>query len=572
MPLILKGDTTGLLAAVDARQVPGRAPTGSMTVTTWPQVAPAPAVVVNAAGTRGYLPQTMAHGLGLNTQFDNTVFPKVSVMNLDTNQHQTAEHISLPEKDQPVGLPWDVALTNDDRELWVVNAASNDVSVLDISDPRAVRRTAHIPVADNPRGIVMHPDGGRAYVNNTLAGTVSVIDTGQYTVTAVITVTEIPLPPVLLHGKRLFHSSSLPELSQARWISCNTCHIEGEHDGRTWLLQYTGEVPPGATAVITRNTTSLLGMIETYPLRWSAEWDESADSEFSVRFEQFGTGLIVGEMNPTLGAPNQGRSWDLDCLAAYVDSLEVGHSRTSPLYSPLLTTSASSSGEGSGVRSDPSHGRELFLSARTQCSLCHPAPLYTDQRQHDVGTASSYGEWFGPLIDTPSLRFVYDSAPYLHDGSAATLLEVLTTANADDQHGVTSHLTAQELDDLVAYMLGLPYPAEDEPFTYAASTCLSQPTRGPARIDIRVEGHDIVMAHDGAIYNCCAQMVIYLQDRSPLFKLVEQEEYPDSEPCRCLCPYQLGARIANLPAGTYGVQVWDGTTDTLLAEERVTVK
>jgi cytochrome c peroxidase len=74
-----------------------------------------------------------------------------------------------------------------------------------------------------------------------------------------------------------------------------------------------------------------------------------------------------------------------------------------------------------------------------------------------VGTADAYGEWFGPLIDTPTLRFLYDSAPYLHDGSAATLRDVLTTKNPSDKHGVTSHLTAQELDDLIAFLSALPF-------------------------------------------------------------------------------------------------------------------
>jgi YVTN family beta-propeller protein len=581
LPVIVKGGTMGPLVLAAARQALEPPSLPLISVATWPQVAPAPAVAVNAAGTRAYLPQTMAHGQGLNTQFDTTVFPKVSVLNLETNQHQTAEHIPLPEKDQPVGLPWDVALARGDQELWVVNAASNDVSVLDISNPRAVHRTAHIPVADNPRGIAIHPDGQLAYVNNALAGTISVIDTQLYTVTAVITATEIPLPPVLLQGKRLFNSSARPELSQARWISCNTCHIEGEHDGRTWLLQYTGEVPPGATAVITRNTTSLLGMIETYPLRWSAEWDESADSEFSIRFEQFGSGLIQGEMNATLGPPNQGRSWDLDCLASYIDSLVLPSPRASAPMPPaedashssgLLTMAQTGSGEDSvAVKGDPDQGRELFLSSRTGCSVCHPAPLYTDQRQHDVGTASSYGEWFGPRIDTPTLRFLHDSAPYLHDGSAATLLDVLTTKNPEDKHGVTSDLMPQELDDLVAYLLSLP-SSQEEPFTYQASTCLGQPTFGPEQINIWVEGHDIVMAHHGAIYNCCAQMVIYLEEHAPLFKLIEMEEYPDSGACFCLCPYQLGARIANLAPGTYRVQVWNGVEQKLLLEQAADVR
>ncbi len=444
-PLIIRSSAEGRAGASEritetARPIPRANPWFPVfSIPTWPHVAPAPAVLVNRAGTRAYLPQTMANGRGLNTRFDTTVFPKVSVLNLETNTHQTSEHISLPETDQPVGLPWAVALARDDAELWVVNAASNDVSVVDIHDPDHPRRVAHIPVGSNPRGVVISPDGATAYINNTLDGTVSVIDAATYTVTAVITATHMPLPPALLHGKRLFYSSARADLSRAGWISCNTCHIEGEHDGRTWLLQYTGTVPVGAAAVITRNTTSLLGMIETYPLRWSAEWDESADSEFSVRFEQFGSGLIHGgEMHPTRGAPNQGRSYDLDCLAAFIDSLSA------PVRSHSLTPAEK-------------RGKAIFESDETGCADCHPAPLYTDLKQHDVGTADAYGEWFGPLIDTPTLRFLYDSPPYLHDGSAATLRDVLTTANPRDEHGVTSHLSEEEITDLIAFLLALPY-------------------------------------------------------------------------------------------------------------------
>jgi YVTN family beta-propeller protein len=408
-----------------------------ISISTWPNVAPAPAVLVNATGARAYLPQTMANGLGLNTRFDNTVFPKVSVLNLATQAHQTSEHISLPETDRPVGLPWDAALAKGDTELWVVNSASNDVSVINISQPTHPVRVANIPVGDNPRGIVLAPDGDFAYVNNILAGTVSVIDANTYTVTQVITTTVLPLPPALLNGKRLFFSSATLELARARWISCNNCHVEGEHDGRTWLLQYLGEVPPGEDSMIRRNTTSLLGMIETYPLRWSAEWNESADSEFSIRFEQYGSGLIEGEMHPTLGDPNQGRSYSLDCLALYIDSLSV------PPRSHTFTAAEL-------------RGKAIFESPQTQCVTCHPAPLYTDLQVHDVGTADGSGEWFGPIIDTPTLRFLYDSPPYLHDGSAADLYEVLVTKNPGDEHGVTSDLGAQEIEDLIAFLLALP--------------------------------------------------------------------------------------------------------------------
>jgi hypothetical protein len=56
---------------------------------------------------------------------------------------------------------------------------------------------------------------------------------------------------------------------------------------------------------------------------------------------------------------------------------------------------------------------------------------------------------------------------FLHDGRAKTLHEVLTTHNKGDAHGVTSHLKAGELDDLVAFVKSLPYetPPEETPNT-----------------------------------------------------------------------------------------------------------
>ena len=55
----------------------------------------------------------------------------------------------------------------------------------------------------------------------------------------------------------------------------------------------------------------------------------------------------------------------------------------------------------------------------------------------------------------PSLRGVYRTAPYLHLGSAESLLSVLTTQNSNDLHGTTSQLSGSELDDLVAFMESL---------------------------------------------------------------------------------------------------------------------
>jgi len=403
----------------------------------WPDSNLVQSIVLSSDGSIAYVPHTRSNSANMALTFDTTVFPLVSLIALDSEEHQIGKQLDLGTLDPPgVGLPFDAAVTPDGRELWVVNAASNDISVLDFQDRRLV---AHIEVGDNPRAIVLSPDGSLAYVNNTLAGSVSVIDTATYVVVDTLAVTDIPLPPILLEGKQLFHSSDDPRLGKDQWISCNTCHFEGEHDGMTWTFGFAGP----------RNTTSLLGMIETYPLRWSGEWDESADSEFAARRENFGAGLIDGEMNCQLfppdcvdQPPNQGRSYELDALAAFIDSLRVP---LSPDHS-----------EGEPLTEAERRGQEIFHREDVGCAFCHPSPLYTDLRMHDVGTATA-NERIGPSFDTPTLRGLYHSAPYFHDGSAATLRETVTFPSSNGEHDVRGLLTEEQIDDLIAFLLALPF-------------------------------------------------------------------------------------------------------------------
>jgi YVTN family beta-propeller protein len=433
LPIILSSGTAGLNTVQAHTSNP---PFLTASIHLWPDSNLLQAIVIAPDGQRVYVPHTRSNTSNPALAFDTTVFPLVSQIDLAARQHLIGQQFDLSTLDPPgVGLPFDAAVTPDAGELWVVNAASNDLSVINL-----VSRTlaAHIEVGDNPRGIVLSPDGGTAYVNNTLAGTVSVIDTRAFTVTSVITVTNIPLPPLLLNGKRLFHSSDDPRVSLNQWISCNTCHFEGEHDGRTWSFGFAGK----------RNTTSLLGMIETYPLRWSGEWDESSDSEFANRKENFGSGLVT-QMNCTLSPPdcvnqppNQGHSYDLDSLAAFIDSLSI----------PLSPAHA----HGEPLTAAEQRGQAIFHDPALGCVACHPAPLHTDKQTHDVGTAGP-DEKIGPAYDTPSLRGLYDSAPFFHDGSAATLRDALTRATLNNEHDVRSRLTEAQLQDLIAFLLALPF-------------------------------------------------------------------------------------------------------------------
>jgi len=50
---------------------------------------------------------------------------------------------------------------------------------------------------------------------------------------------------------------------------------------------------------------------------------------------------------------------------------------------------------------------------------------------------------------------VWRTAPYLFDGRAVTMRDVLTTYNPEDRHGITSNLSEQEIADLIEYILSL---------------------------------------------------------------------------------------------------------------------
>jgi len=304
----------------------------------------------------------------------------------------------------------------------------------------------------SPDGALLwaHLEGERALVAYEVSD-LSAAPTARYTVDLRGALAE-PLAEEVLEGKRLFHRSVDPRMSRDGYISCASCHLDGDHDGRTWDFTDRGEG--------LRNTIGLLGRGGTAhgPVHWSGNFDEIQDFENDIRNAFGGTGFLSEEdwaaTSDTLGATKAGRSAELDALTAYVEGLEDTH--RSPHRAP-----------GGALTEAAQRGEALFLADALGCADCHPAPEYTDSQWlddgepllHDVGTltAQSGGRMGGPLpgIDTPTLRGLFDSAPYLHDGSAATLAEVLLDRNPGDTHGATSQLSDAELDDLIAFLLSI---------------------------------------------------------------------------------------------------------------------
>lgn len=398
-------------------------------------------VVLHPRRPKAYLPHIRSVVEAIRG--DGSIFPYVSV--IDTTAGEGRRRNQIPMDAFRGALvtanPREIAISQDGKQLYVVFGATNDLFVCNVIDDdyREIDYRAYIRVGHNPRAIRVAPDGNHFYVYNALDFNVVAYDSNRLRPVATIPVCDNPLGAEVLLGKQLFYSALQPMVGR-RWISCSSCHPDGEPDGRTW------HNPEGL-----RNTQSLAGMAWTHPIHWSADRDEVQDFEHTIRGKLMqGRGLIRGTLHPELGPPNKGRSKQLDALAAYSNSHKFS---LSPHAKQGLSTAAK-------------RGRELFFAEETGCAKCHSGPLYTDSVprplekivRHDVGTGEDDpGEKMGPAYDTPSLLGIYRTAPYLHHGKAKTLVELLTTCNTSDKHGKTSHLSRKQVLDLVEFLKALPY-------------------------------------------------------------------------------------------------------------------
>ncbi len=423
-------------------------------------------VAVTPDGSRAWVPakkDNMARGLqrdGLALTQDNAVRPLVSILDLDTDQELLEERIDLDDRN----LPRHVTFSPLGDWAFVSVYGSNLVELRDgftRSFVTALRgENLHGPVGSvlGPENrLLVFADLARKLVVYDVDELMRGVDQSTQLVAEIPLVADERLASDVLSGKRIFANAEDKRMSSEGYLSCSSCHLDGFEDGRVWDFFDRGEG--------FRNTTSLLGRRGTGQGRvhWSANFDEIQDFDGPIRAHQAGLGFIpleefeMGTRSDPLGAPKAGIDPDLDALAAYVTSL------ARVPRSPFRTPDGTLTELGSA-------GRALFLEL--ECDSCHSGEDFTDSAQgqlHDVGTLTELsgsrlgGELTG--IDTPTLLGIWQTAPYLHDGSAPTLRDVLTTRNSAGKHGETASLSEQELDALVAYLQQIDHGLPPEELT-----------------------------------------------------------------------------------------------------------
>lgn len=418
-------------------------------------------VVVHPRRPKAYLSHIrskvhLAHGSG-------SIFPQVSVCDLvpaGTRNRRSSIGMDNYNGIYVVTNPWEAALSPDGKILYTIYAGTDDMNVSTVIDDdyREIQPDGGPRyLGKNPRAIRTSPDGSEVYIYNTLDFAVTVHDARVRNKLATISVCNPAKSPEWVRGKVLFSSAERPHLTSARWIACASCHPDGHSDGRVW------KNPEGL-----RRTPPMMGLAHTHPLHYSADRDEVQDFEYTIRGRLMGgRGLLPERMRLKSGhhpieleEKTSGRSKDLDALAIYTNSF-------------TFTLSPHAAGPGK-LSSRAERGKALFLDRTVGCAVCHSGPYYSDStlskpyKLHDVGTGGDDpGEKMGPKYDTPTLLGLYRAAPFLHHGKARTLRDVLTTCNAHDRHGKTSHLKPDQIDDLVAFLESLPYemPPDETPNT-----------------------------------------------------------------------------------------------------------
>lgn len=374
---------------------------------------------------------------------DRTVRSIVSKLDLVNNNEALGERVDIDNR----SLSHGVTFSPVGDLAFVAMQGNNEVLVFNAYNGTAVTGFS-LGNELSPQDLVLKPDGSRLYVMNFMTRSVSAYDVsgivnGTTSTPSLVGVTNVvaneKLSAQVLLGKQIFYNAADERMSAEGYISCASCHLDGGSDNRVWDFTDRGEG--------FRKTISLVGRrgVGHGRVHWTGNFDEIQDFELDIRNRFNGSGFITnGVPNSSLGASNAGRSTELDALAAYVASL------TKFDRSPYRNADGTLTADGVA-------GRAIF--AQLNCASCHSGSDFTDSTSnalHDVGTIKAWsGNRLGATLtgfDTPTLKGIWNTAPYLHDGSASNLLAVITSSNPSNQHGSTSSLTTTQKNQLVAYL------------------------------------------------------------------------------------------------------------------------
>ncbi len=348
------------------------------------------------------------------------------------NDQKLLYTVLLDDVDQGFTNPWAIGFCDGGKTLIISSAGNHEISLIDY--PAMMKKAAAAAAAgrsmetsslsflsgirkriklegNGPRALAA--DGEFIYIAHYYSDTLEVVrrmQDGSIKRGAFALGPEQPMTPERL-GEIYFNDASL---CFQNWLSCATCHPDARTDGLNWDLLNDGIGNP-------KNAKSMLLSHATPRAMWLGVRD---DAETGVRA---GLKHIQFTVRP-----------EADALAidAYLKSL-------TPVPSPYLVDGKLS----------PAARRGKGLFEELSCISCHPAPVYTSLEIVDVGTTK--GQDTGKPVDVPSLIEVWRTAPYLHDGRAATIPELL---KSEDHAGIlqaTQTLTDEQRSDLAEYILSL---------------------------------------------------------------------------------------------------------------------
>jgi DNA-binding beta-propeller fold protein YncE len=339
------------------------------------------------------------------------------------------KQVALDERRRAVGDPCGAAFDPKGRFLAVAGSGTGELLLFDSDalpwnggdpgdalDPKYTRdgKLRRIDLGGRPMTVAFTPDGKQAVVANYLLDAVQVVDAAEGKVVRTVALGGPEKPSLPRQGEALFYDA---KRSHHQWMSCSTCHV----DGHTCGLNF--DTLNDASYGNPKLTPSLRGVSRTGPWTWHGWQDDlGAGVEKSYVTTMFGP-------KPTA-----------DETKAVVAFLETLDHPPNPNRGP----------DGKPTEA-AERGRKVFES-KGKCTRCHDGPEFTSERTYDVHLepdGSPYKEW-----NPPTLRGLWSRGPFLHDGRAKTLDDLLQGPHAPEKFGVPA-LAPGERRDLIAYLNSL---------------------------------------------------------------------------------------------------------------------